>query len=93
LLFSGKIGRTGTRKVLQVLNLLALQSINSYAEEIQEAYKSITLQVRQIPRLTTWLPPKANLKLNTDGWWYNFNGTVGYGGIIRVLWKSYRLPQ
>lgn len=56
----------------------------SYAFEIVEAFKSPLVSGPTKNRLTLWCAPNAgNLKLNTDGCWYESNGKAGFRGIFR----------
>lgn len=55
-----------------------------YVAEIVEAYKSILLTGPLKHKLTPWFPPSTgNIKLNTDGCWYESTRKAGFGGIFR----------
>lgn len=58
--------------------------ICSYAKEIVGAFKNPLIPGPNPNRLTPWCPPIAdNLKLNTDGCWYDRNRNAGFGGLVR----------
>lgn len=56
----------------------------SYATEIVEAYKTILMTDPTKHKLTPWFPPSiGNIKLNTDGCWYESIRKAGFRGIFR----------
>lgn len=55
----------------------------SYANEIQEAFKSLLTMRLGKPALTRWFPSPTGLKLNTDGSWYITSQKAGCGGLFR----------
>lgn len=58
--------------------------LSTYALEIVEAFKSPLVSGPAKNRMTLWYAPNAgNLKLNTDGCWYESIGKAGFGGIFR----------
>lgn len=58
--------------------------LRSYSTEIVEAFKSPLVTGPTKPKLTCWFPPATgNLKLNTDGYWYESIRKEGFGGLFR----------
>lgn len=63
---------------------ISAKLVSSYALEIVEAFRSPLINDSPGPRVTNWIPlSTGNVKLDTDGWWYETNGKGGFGGIFR----------
>ncbi|XP_058198622.1 uncharacterized protein LOC131314149 [Rhododendron vialii] len=64
--------------------LTSAKTIIAYAQEIVDAFKSPLTNGSTRTCLNSWSNPSAgNVKLNTDGCWYESNGTGGFGGLFR----------
>ncbi|XP_058203102.1 uncharacterized protein LOC131317581 [Rhododendron vialii] len=63
---------------------ISARNIMVYSREIVEAFKSPLIMGSQQACLISWVNPIAsNIKLNTDGCWYEMNGRGGFGGLFR----------
>ncbi|KAI8563661.1 hypothetical protein RHMOL_Rhmol03G0126400 [Rhododendron molle] len=63
---------------------VSVRNIMAYSKEIVEAFKSPLIMGSQQTCLIYWVNPSAgNVKLNTDGCWYEMNGRGGFGGLFR----------
>lgn len=64
---------------------VSARTIISYSHEIVEAFKvPLNIGGSHSACLNSWSKPIAgNIKLNTDGCWYETNGRGGFGGLFR----------
>lgn len=76
----------------EVPPVVSSKVIWSYAYEIVEAFKTIFNTDSPMTRLNPWFPPLAgNLKLNTDGSWYESTRRARFGGIFRNAQGKWKL--
>ncbi|XP_058181362.1 probable LRR receptor-like serine/threonine-protein kinase At1g56140 [Rhododendron vialii] len=69
---------------IETPSCVSARNIMTYSKEIVEAFKSPLIMGSQQACLISWMNPSTgNVKLNTDGCWFEMNGRGGFGGLFR----------